>query len=240
MKKEQKKDVQEMIVWLEEKEEALKSSERSHEKDTPVLYKVFKGNWDELDEESKKRYQMFGKAALLSGVGSAAVANMRFGPMIFTSPVILGGISAVAAYNFLSKKIKSSDGKKYSEQLAKISEKFRVEKEKIQKNIQDNVKETERIFKEYAPIALEKLKDISKQVAIEIDDLANMDQNKRIMQYQKIALNQYQEQLQLRKTIEDIVIAYNKVTKENEELIKRLQQYEEYEMCCYKTNEILN
>lgn len=260
MKKEQLSDVEEIIKWLTEKENDLDENiQIDQNEDGPVLYKLFSGRLDELDEATKKRYSKYlstiGKATMgagIYGLGGMAVKTVGMGALrsvgmgiggIALAPLLLNPVAWIGGgliYTFASKKIKSSEGKKFSEQLEKLSERFKDKKEKLSKKMEENAKEIKRLSEEYVPIALAKIKETSEKVAIQIDDLANMDQNKRIMQYQKIVLNQYQEQNQLRTVLEDINKLHNQLMRENEELIVKLQKYEEYESCCYQTNEILD
>lgn len=266
MNKAREKDVKELIAWLEKDANNPNggTTEETAEQDTPLLFKLFTKRFDELDEDTKKRYKkyidiasktafvgltglpglgLFGLQNLgIAGIGSAALPSMLlFNPLMFLNPVTLtGGVGGIIAYNFISKKIKSKEGKALSERLEQLSKKFIAGKEAVQKKLQQNTAEMERVFNEYTPIMLEKIKTTSEHVAIQIDDLVNMDQNKRIMQYQKIALNQYQEQKAIRETLETILVVHNKIIKENAELIEKLKQYEEKENICYQTNELLD
>lgn len=264
MDKSKEKDVKEMIDWLEKDDNRQndgKSAKTSEQ--TPLLLKLFTGKIDELDEDAKKRYKKYiditGKTAFvgltgfpglgilglksvgIAGMSSAALSGMGLVNLLFfLSPVTLAGtVGGAIAYSFISKKIKSKEGKALSTQLEQLSKKFIERKEAAQKKLQENATELERIFKEYTPVMLQKIKTTSEHISIQIDDLVNMDQNERIMQYQKIALNQYQEQKALRETMEEIVVTYNRIIEENEKLIEKLRQYEEKENICYRTNELL-
>lgn len=249
MNKAKENDVKELIVWLEKDDNDPNGSvtEGTAKQDTPLLLKLFTGKFDELDEDTKKRYKKYidiaGKTALfgLTGIGSATLPSMLlFNPLLFLNPVTLAGsVGGVIAYNFISKKIKSKEGKALSEQLEQLSKKFIAGKESVQKKLQENAAEMERVFSEYTPLMLEKIKTTSEHVAIQLDDLVNMDQNKRIMQYQKIALNQYQEQKAIWETLKSIKVTHDRIMKENAELIEKLKQYQEKEKICYQTNELL-
>ena len=231
----------------------------------PVLYSVFNGQEEVLDDDTKKRYKKLlsqrkelfasvaggavGTVALkgLTGIGSltgmagatsglAGVAGFGMmgmasagmeGLLILAGPVGIALLGGGMAFKFVKKKAKSQEGKIASEKLEKLYENFQKGKENIQIKIQENVREMTELFEEYLPIALEKIKETSEKVMIQLDDFANMDQNKRIMQYQQIALNQYKEQQQLYDVLQHLQNTQQKIMKENQELLLRLQKYEE-------------
>ena len=231
----------------------------------PVLYSVFNGQEEVLDDDTKKRYKKLlsqrkelfasvaggavGTVALkgLTGIGSltgmagatsglAGVAGFGMmgmasagmeGLLTLAGPVGIALLGGGMAFKFVKKKAKSQEGKIASEKLEKLYENFQKGKENIQIKIQENVREMTELFEEYLPIALEKIKETSEKVMIQLDDFANMDQNKRIMQYQQIALNQYKEQQQLYDVLQHLQNTQQKIMKENQELLLRLQKYEE-------------
>ena len=273
MDKNKQRDIEAMIKWLEEEKEKLNQplqevtavSVTAKTQNMPVLYSVFNGQEEVLDDDTKKRYKKLlsqrkelfasvaggavGTVALkgLTGIGSltgmagatsglAGVAGFGMmgmasagmeGLLTLAGPVGIALLGGGMAFKFVKKKAKSKEGKIASEKLEKLYENFQKGKENIQIKIQENVREMTELFEEYLPIALEKIKETSEKVMIQLDDFANMDQNKRIMQYQQIALNQYKEQQQLYDVLQHLQNTQQKIMKENQELLLRLQKYEE-------------
>lgn len=273
MDKNKQRDIEAMIKWLEEEKEKLNQplqevtavSVTAKTQNMPVLYSVFNGQEEVLDDDTKKRYKKLpsqrkelfasvaggavGTVALkgLTGIGSltgmagatsglAGVAGFGMmgmasagmeGLLTLAGPVGIALLGGGMAFKFVKKKAKSQEGKIASEKLEKLYENFQKGKENIQIKIQENVREMTELFEEYLPIALEKIKETSEKVMIQLDDFANMDQNKRIMQYQQIALNQYKEQQQLYDVLQHLQNTQQKIMKENQELLLRLQKYEE-------------
>lgn len=171
--------------------------------------------------------------SLLGGVSTTSLSLL--GPVGWS---VLGGI---AITTFVTKKIKAKDQGQQAERdkLEKLYKKCQTEKKNIQEQLLNNEKSLKELFEEYYPKALEKLKDTSKKVAITIDDIMNMDQNKRIMQYQKIVLNQYQSQNELRELLQKMTEVYNTLLNENQKLLSELEQYHKNEMLCCETNNII-
>ena len=273
MDKNKQRDIEAMIKWLEEEKEKLNQplqevtavSVTAKTQNMPVLYSVFNGQEEVLDDDTKKRYKKLlsqrkelfasvaggavGTVALkgLTGIGSltgmagatsglAGVAGFGMmgmasagmeGLLTLAGPVGIALLGGGMAFKFVKKKAKSQEGKIASEKLEKLYENFQKGKENIQIKIQENVREMTELFEEYLPIALEKIKETSEKVMIQLDDFANMDQNKRIMQYQQIALNQNKEQQQLYVVLQHLQNTQQKIMKENQELLLRLQKYEE-------------
>lgn len=273
MDKNKQRDIEAMIKWLEEEKDKLNQplqevtavSVTAKTHNMPVLYSVFNGQEEVLDDDTKKRYKKLlsqrkelfasvaggavGTVALkgLTGIGAltgmagatsglAGVAGFGMmgmasagmeGLLTLAGPVGIALLGGGMAFKFVKKKAKSQEGKIASEKLEKLYENFQKGKENIQIKIQENVREMTELFEEYLPIALEKIKETSEKVMIQLDDFANMDQNKRIMQYQQIALNQYKEQQQLYDVLQHLQNTQQKIMKENQELLLRLQKYEE-------------
>ena len=274
MDKNKQRDIEAMIKWLEEEKEKLNKplqevtavSVTAKTQNMPVLYSVFNGQEEVLDDDAKKRYKkllsqrkellagvaggavgtaaLTGMAGVTSGlagvaggaVGTAALTGMASSGMAsvgmarlltLAGPVGIALIGGRMAFKFVKKKVKSQEGKIASEKLEKLYEDFQKGKENIQIKIQENVREMTELFEEYLPIALEKIKETSEKVMIQLDDFANTDQNKRIMQYQEIALNQYKEQQHLYDVLQHLQNTQQKIMKENQELLLRLQKYEE-------------
>ena len=273
MDQNKQRDIEAMIQWLEEEKEKLNQQLQevtavrvtAKKQNMPVLYSVFNGQEEVLDDDTKKRYkkllsqrkELFASAAGgavgtvalkgLTGIGSltgmagatsglAGVAGFGMmgmasagmeGLLTLAGPVGIALLGGGMAFKFVKKKAKSQEGKIASEKLEKLYENFQKGKENIQIKIQENVREMTELFEEYLPIALEKIKETSEKVMIQLDDFANMDQNKRIMQYQQIALNQYKEQQQLYDVLQHLQNTQQKIMKENQELLLRLQKYEE-------------
>lgn len=274
MDKNKQRDIEAMIKWLEEEKEKLNKplqevtavSVTAKTQNMPVLYSVFNGQEEVLDDDVKKRYKkllsqrkellagvaggavgtaaLTGMAGVTSGlagvaggtVGTAALTGMASSGMAsvgmarlltLAGPVGIALIGGRMAFKFVKKKVKSQEGKIASVKLEKLYEDFQKGKENIQIKIQENVREMTELFEEYLPIALEKIKETSEKVMIQLDDFANTDQNKRIMQYQEIALNQYKEQQHLYDVLQHLQNTQQKIMKENQELLLRLQKYEE-------------
>lgn len=171
--------------------------------------------------------------SLLGGVSTASLSLL--GPIGWS---VLGGLVITT---FVTKKIKSKDKSEQVERdnLEQLYLKCQTEKKNIQQQLLENEKSLKELFQEYYPKALEKLKNTSKKVAITIDDIMNMDQNKRIMQYQKIALNQYQSQNELRELLQKMTEVYNTLLNENQKLLLELEQYHKNEMLCCETNNFI-
>ena len=274
MDKNKQRDIDAMIKWLEDEKEKLNQplqvvtalSINEQKNNLPVLYSVFNGQEENLDEDVKKRYKkilsekkalmagvaggMVGKAAInrVTGavIGKTALRGMASGagigmmsPLGLMGPVGLALLGSGIAYNFVQKKAKSKEGKAASEKLENLYTSFQKGKENIQEKIQKNVQEMTELFEEYLPIALEKIKDTSEKVMIQLDDLTNLDQNKRIMQYQQIALNQYKEQQQMYGVLKKLQETQYKIMSENKELVLRLQKYEECGNYVCETNGLI-
>lgn len=273
MDKNKQRDIEAMIKWLEEEKEKLNQplqevtavSVTAKTQNMPVLYFVFNGQEEVLDDDTKKRYRkvlsqrkeifasvaggaagtvalkglteigsltrMAGATSGLGGVAGFGMMGMSSagmgGLLTLAGPVGIALLGGGMAFKFVKKKPKSQEGKIDSEKLEKLYESFQKGKENIQIKIQENVREMTELFEEYLPIALEKIKETSEKVMIQLDDFANMDQNKRIMQYQQIALNQYKEQQHLYDVLQHLQNTQQKIMKENQELLLRLQKYEE-------------
>lgn len=274
MDKNKQRDIDAMIKWLEDEKEKLNQplqvttalSINEQMNNLPVLYSVFNGQEENLDEDAKKRYKkilsekkalmatvaggVVGKAAINSVTGAvlgktalggmAGVAGIgMMSPLGLMGPVGLALLGSGIAFNFVQKKVKSKEGKDASEKLENLYTSFQKGKENIQEKIQKNVQEMTELFEEYLPIALEKIKDTSEKVMIQLDDLANLDQNKRIMQYQQIALNQYKEQQQMYDVLKKLQETQYKIMRENKELVLRLQKYEECGNYVCETNGLI-
>lgn len=274
MDKNKQRDIDAMIKWLEDEKEKLNQplqvttalSINEQMNNLPVLYSVFNGQEENLDEDAKKRYKkilserkalmatvaggVVGKAAINSVTGAvlgktalggmAGVAGIgMMSPLGLMGPVGLALLGSGIAFNFVQKKVKSKEGKDASEKLENLYTSFQKGKEKIQEKIQKNVQEMTELFEEYLPIAWEKIKDTSEKVMIQLDDLTNLDQNKRIMQYQQIALNQYKEQQQLYDVLKKLQETQYKIMNENRELVLRLQKYEECGNYVCETNGLI-
>lgn len=274
MDKNKQRDIDAMIKWLEDEKEKLNQplqvttalSINEQMNNLPVLYSVFNGQEENLDEDAKKRYKkilsekkalmatvaggVVGKAAINSVTGAvlgktalggmAGVAEIgMMSPLGLMGPVGLALLGSGIAFNFVQKKVKSKEGKDASEKLENLYTSFQKGKENIQEKIQKNVQEMTELFEEYLPIALEKIKDTSEKVMIQLDDLANLDQNKRIMQYQQIALNQYKEQQQMYDVLKKLQETQYKIMRENKELVLRLQKYEECGNYVCETNGLI-
>ena len=274
MDKNKQRDIDAMIKWLEDEKEKLNQplqvttalSINEQKNNLPVLYSVFNGQEENLDEDVKKRYKkiLSEKKAIMAGVaggvvGKAAINSVTgavigktalrgmasvtgigiMSPLGLMGPVGLALLGSGITYNFVQKKVKSKEGKKASEKLENLYTSFQKGKEKIQEKIQKNVEEMTELFEEYLPIALEKIKDTSEKVMIQLDDLTNLDQNKRIMQYQQIALNQYKEQQQMYDVLKKLQETQYKIMTENKELVLRLQKYEECGNYVCETNGLI-
>lgn len=274
MDKNKQRDIDAMIKWLEDEKEKLNQplqvttalSINEQMNNLPVLYSVFNGQEENLDEDAKKRYKkilsekkalmatvaggVVGKAAINSVTGAvlgktalggmAGVAGIgMMSPLGLMGPVGLALLGSGIAFNFVQKKVKSKEGKDASEKLENLYTSFQKGKENIQEKIQKNVQEMTELFEEYLPIALEKIKDTSEKVMIQLDDLTNLDQNKRIMQYQQIALNQYKEQQQMYDVLKKLQETQYKIMRENKELVLRLQKYEECGNYVCETNGLI-
>ena len=274
MDKNKQRDIDAMIKWLEDEKEKLNQplqvttalSINEQKNNLPVLYSVFNGQEENLDEDVKKRYKkiLSEKKAIMAGVaggvvGKAAINSVTgavigktalrgmagvtgigiMSPLGLMGPVGLALLGSGITYNFVQKKVKSKEGKNASEKLENLYTSFQKGKEKIQEKIQKNGEEMTELFEEYLPIALEKIKDTSEKVMIQLDDLTNLDQNKRIMQYQQIALNQYKEQQQMYDVLKKLQETQYKIMTENKELVLRLQKYEECGNYVCETNGLI-
>lgn len=163
----------------------------------------------------------------VGGLGFAGVGALGFG---FLNPGILGAVIGFAAYRqgkkFLERNRKAKDYEEVQHQLTLLQAHCQTESTTLKEILQENCKQLGTLFNTKLKKAMEITKENSKKIAIQIDDAMNTDVNKRIMQYQEIALNQYKNQALLQENINQIIEAYNNLVKENERLVSQIQEYE--------------
>lgn len=173
----------------------------------------------------------------ISAVGGLGTLGMGLA-MPFALPVI-APLVGIGAYKGV-KKLKESG--KYDEYSEKIKNQYDycVKKSKeCAEKIQENEKIIEKLMKDEIEKNLELIKNQSKKIMINIDDAINSDQNLRLMQYQEIVLKQYNNQHEIETALLKIVESYNKLKIENEELLKRIAEYEDNGKLCMVANEYL-
>lgn len=184
-----------------------------------------------------------GRAMIANGLGRMAIGGLGAGAaMLAPIPAIgiaalLGG-AVVLLKKYLNSKQKSklndiknnlSDSKEY------ISKHSQAEAKKYKEKIENIEKEIEEIFNRYS----KKAKEAGRKAAIIFDDAVHINTNKRIQEYQKIALNQYNSLKLLNDEVKTVEDKYNEVLdefqllkekylqleQEKQELVERLEKY---------------
>ncbi|MCP1110900.1 hypothetical protein [Ohessyouella blattaphilus] len=168
-------------------------------------------------------------ALAATSLGAPALFAGGIGVMPLLGPLGIGLLGAPAAIK-LFKKLKNGKDKTKGETLGYAEETINNCKDFINKctdKLKKNAEETAALFGVDLAESLEKMKKTGKKIKINIDDFANKDTNKRIMQYQQICLNQYNRQAELEGLMDRMVTRYNELLNENETLIKNLGEAEE-------------
>lgn len=262
MKKNKNDDIYEMTVWLHREIKKIESPEKNAASDKqdgnselPVLYSVIMHDEKALDDEAKRKYKKYlAQQTAFAGAFAGAFAlgkSSLLGAMVFGGPALLSPIPLVSVGigigvgRYIMKRVipkgKNDINVKCSDKLSEMYAMCTKRISELSKILEENVKQSENFFLNKLPDALERLKEMSEKAAIQIDDLLNVDQNKRIMQYQEIALNQYNSQVELRKTLQQIVEAYNQLINENKKLALEIEQYKNArELCIITNNEFIN
>ena len=174
-----------------------------------------------------------GSMTAIGGIASLTMGASMFGASIFpplllaTAPVAIAAYIAPAAFSPVVRYLKEKEGS-IKERISKIEElqKQIVEKstgirEKYNSNAIKISKKINEIGEEYrkkSQILSDELNDFLKKAMITADDALHTDVNKRIQRYQKIALKQYEIQIEHEKKYEELVKLYSDVLKENEKL----------------------
>lgn len=96
-----------------------------------------------------------------------------------------------------------------------------------------------KLLNEDLPNALAIAKEKSDKLKISIDDALNVDQNLRIMQYQRIVLNQYNKQYELEMTLDQIITSYNNLQVEMQNLLTHCIESDNTNLICISANEYL-
>lgn len=259
MKDKKTADIVEMTVWLGKEVKKIETTQEPEKngmaagRDLPVLYSVITLDEESLDAESKKRYKKYlekGKVGALAGGIAAASSALTMargasvitggGSALMVSPFLFSVGIGIAGTALVLSRIKPKNDRdvkgKCSEKLADIYDLCGKRMEQLIKKIEKNTEGAEILFEKYVPEALQSLKEAAEKTAIHIDDVLNVDQNKRIMQYQEIVLEEYRSQKELRETMEKIVLAYNALIKENKKLAMEIEQYKNVQGLCAVTN----
>lgn len=162
--------------------------------------------------------------ALIAGLGGAVGMGV-----IIATPILwpIGISAALFSATKIFKKTRL-DGKKRAsaDKLEKI---FIHAQEKVQdcyEKIKVNSDKMQEIISEKLEKSLDTIADISKKVAINIDDIVNSDQNTRIMQFQEIVLKQHNIQCEMQDILTELTNSYNKLIAENEKLKQQIASYE--------------
>lgn len=152
-------------------------------------------------------------------------------------PVALaGGALAVSKKNQKGpKREKKDDFEKRENWYNFCMEKVNI----LSEELENSIKRSQEMFKENFLAALTAIQKESEKIKINIDDALNMDQNKRIMQYQEIVLKQYKTQMELRKALKTLMESYNTLVKEKQELEQKIEAYSRYGIICYIMNNSL-
>lgn len=158
-----------------------------------------------------------------SGLGMAGLGAVAAVPALW--PIGISMI-AIGAGNIFKKKHKSKEKAPISSRLEKVFESCRKKAQKCNDKIVSNTEKMQSILTEKIKKAIDSMAETSRKIAINIDDAVNSDQNLRIMQYQEIVLKQYNNQNEIRKTLSELIEAYNKLKVENDELARKVAAYE--------------
>ena len=167
-------------------------------------------------------------ASLISGVSltslsGAALAGRSVLSMISGLWPIGLGVAAVGVGSQLIVKAGNSETEK---RIAQVYEETSDLCKSAYERLVINSKELEDILKQKLDRAIDSLEDIGKKVAISLDDIIHNDNNLRLMQYQKIILNQQNDLAEAKRTLDLIKAEYNRVLTENQKLSRQIAAYQ--------------
>ena len=158
----------------------------------------------------------------LGTTGSIAglAAGGLFPPLI---PVLIGGTTvAIVAKKILNKKDKKI--------AIETSDKLRIASNKLSEGLknlyekeQQKAIELKQWFEQTASKNAEKAKEHASHIAILLDDTTHNNVNKRIQQYQQIALDQNNRLRELEEQFSEFKNKYDSLLKEKEELQKKIE-----------------
>lgn len=123
------------------------------------------------------------------------------------------------------KKYLRDNKEKLQEKQKKISayrEKMHLFIDEIQKRLQDVEQKLKEELSNKIGEYQESAKKLAKEVAIQLDDLINVDTNGRIQKYNEIILNQYRLQKELEDKLDYLYSEYDKLLKEKAELERKI------------------
>lgn len=153
------------------------------------------------------------------------VSYLSASALCFIPPVSLIGMG-LFAFGAGTALFKSISKLPQGQQITEVFEETQSFYNGCYKKIESNTLAMEQILCSKIQDAVESLGDMSKKVAIIIDDALHSDQNMRIMQYQEIVLKQYDSQKQIRATLAELISSYNKLKIENEQLTMQMHALE--------------
>ena len=159
-------------------------------------------------------------ASTLTPVSYVAWSALQFIPQVRLIGI---GLFAFGAGTALFKSVSKLP---QGQRIAEVFEETQSFYNDCYKKIEANTLAMEQILRSKIQDAVEVLGDVSKKVAITIDDAVHSDQNMRIMQYQEIVLKQYNSQKKIRETLTELINSYNKLKIENDQLTMQIHALE--------------
>lgn len=167
-------------------------------------------------------------ASLIGGTAATGLSLAGASASLLTPigiPLVAVGLSLAIGktiHTFKNKDKSEKLNKELDKAIAYLVNECKEKEKKYQAKFNKYEKKVEALIEKYKPI----VKDKIKKAAILADDAINVDVNKRIMQYQQIALNQYADIKNLNDNFDDIQKKYNETVKELREILEEYQKLE--------------
>ena len=243
-------DSEAIIKYVDE----LKKGKKIGGKDAPAIVRLYI-NPDDKSVSNKKEEQMklaksvggagamaavaalgtgatmLGGGAAASLIGGAAATGLGLigaSTMLVTPigiPLAAAGLGIVigkAIHTFKNKEKTEKLRKELNNAVEYLVNECKIKEKKYQEKFNKYEKKVEALIEKYKPV----IKDKVKKAMILADDAINVDVNKRIMEYQQIALNQYADIKNINDSFEDIQKKYNETVEELRELLEEYKKLE--------------
>lgn len=173
-----------------------------------------------------------------TGIGATVAGAGFLGLSLAASPILPLGTFAWSVGNLFSylgaglfafggsaTLFKSVEKLPQGKMIAEVFDKTQSECNKCCEQVEANLQVIDELLSEKIKITVDVLQATSKKIAITIDDAVHSDQNIRIMQYQQIVLDQYNNQIRIQQELSELVAKYDSVKLENEKLSKQIAEY---------------
>lgn len=167
-------------------------------------------------------------ASLIGGAAATGLGLMGASTMLVTPigiPLVAAGLGIAigkAIHTFKNKEKTEKLRKELNDAVEYLVNECKIKEKKYQEKFNKYEKKVEALIEKYKPV----VKDKVKKAMILADDAINVDVNKRIMEYQQIALNQYADIKNINDSFEDIQKKYNETVEELRELLEEYKKLE--------------